>query len=383
MAKRGRAMGARVARRVAEARDHAHRHRPWKIPLAAAVAIVAVLVGAAAAILLIQPVPQAPLPVVEQATAESSQTFASDGQQPRALAAEAVEAVPATGSVEVEVPDVVGKHLSTAEMVLDVAGFKTVTRVAEVAQDGLPPNTIIDQTPDEGTRLMHGDCITVTYNPAGAPPVESRPVVVIDPGHQARPDLMPEAVGPGSTETKEKVRAGATGVATHIPEYQEALAISLKLRDRLEAAGIETIMIRTTDNVNISNSQRAIIGNDAQADLVVRVHLDSSSDSSVRGISTLYPAGNSWCRPIEASSRRAAAMVEAQVVHATGAARRGLFPRGDIASFNWSTRPTIIVECAFLSNPLDDRLVATAAYQDRLAAGISAGVLEYLAVQSR
>ena len=49
-----------------------------------------------------------------------------------------------------------------------------------------------------------------------------------------------------------------------------------------------------------------------------------------------------------------------------------------MAGFNWSTVPALIVECGFMSNPVEDRLLASDAYQDRLADGIAAGVLEYL-----
>ena len=142
-------------------------------------------------------------------------------------------------------------------------------------------------------------------------------------------------------------------------------------------------MIRTTNDVDITNMQRAIIGNDAKADLVVRIHLDSSTNSSVHGISTLYPSGNSWCAPIEAMSKKAAGLVQTAVTGATGAASRGLSPRSDMTGFNWSTRPTIIVECGFMSNSTEDRNCARPDYQDKIAGGISAGVLKYLGASNQ
>lgn len=283
-----------------------------------------------------------------------------------------------TSSVEVEVPNVVGKSITAAETLIQAAGFKTQTRVADKATPGVAPDTVVSQWPNAGLRLQPGKRVVITYQPqASAITNANQPVVVIDPGHQAKANLGLEPIGPGSKQMKTMVAGGATGVSTGIPEYKQALAISLKLRDELQAEGVKVVMVRVTNDVNITNAQRAKIGNDAKADLVVRVHLDSATNSSVHGISALYPAGNSWCAPIEASSKKAAGYVEDAVTGATGATKRGLFGRSDMTGFNWSTRPTIIVECGFMSNADEDRRCASPAYQGKIAAGICTGVLKY------
>jgi N-acetylmuramoyl-L-alanine amidase len=174
------------------------------------------------------------------------------------------------------------------------------------------------------------------------------------------------------------VAGGATGVATHIPEYKETLAISLKLRDVLIAKGVKVVMVRTTNDVDIPNSKRAAIGNDAKADLVVRIHLNGSNDDSVHGIMTLYPDGNPWVTPIAAASKKAAEAIQSGVLSATGAASQGISGSSIMAGFNYSKRPSIIVECGYLSNAAEDRLVATEAYQQKIADGIATGVMSYL-----
>jgi N-acetylmuramoyl-L-alanine amidase len=163
-----------------------------------------------------------------------------------------------------------------------------------------------------------------------------------------------------------------------VPEYRRTLEVSLKLQALLQQAGVRVVMVRTANNVNVANSERAKIGNREKADLTIRVHFDSNAKSSVKGISTLYPSGNKWCAPIEAPSKRAAQIVQAAVTKATGAPSRGVVGRSDMTGFNWSTVPTIIVENGFLSNPDEDKLVATTAYQNQLAAGLAAGVMQYL-----
>jgi N-acetylmuramoyl-L-alanine amidase len=210
------------------------------------------------------------------------------------------------------------------------------------------------------------------------PPDPTAPVVCIDPGHQARANLAPEPIGPGSATTKPKVAGGTTGVVTHVPEYRFALLVSLRVKARLEARGVRVVMTRVSDDVDISNAQRAQLANSVGARLLLRIHADGSTNHSVHGISTLYPTGNWWVAPIEAPSLRAAQTIHAGVVGATGAADRGLSGRGDMTGFNWSTVPAVIVESGFMTNSAEDRALNSEAYQERLAAGIAAGVLAYL-----
>jgi N-acetylmuramoyl-L-alanine amidase len=387
MARRGRSTPTRGAHRSAGTGAGATpgnvHPRPWKIPLIATLAIVAVLAAGAYAVIQLAPQAQSNmLNAGDRSLLPAGSLAASDGV-PTTATLDASGTLAATSTIEVELPDVVGKSMLTAETLLQAAGFVTVTRVATQARPGVAPDTIVAQNPSAGTRLKPGDTVMITYNPrsdaaAAAAAGAVQPVVVIDPGHQQTADVTLEPIGPGSATKKEKVKGGATGVDTKIPEYKQTLAISLKLRDSLQASGIKVVMIRTTPNVNIANSQRAIIGNKAGAALVIRVHCDSSGDTAVAGLSTLYPAGNAWTKPIEVASKRAATLVQAATVKATGAKNRGLFPRSDMSGFNYSTVPTIIVECGFMSNAAEDRLIADAGYQDKLAAGMAAGVLGFL-----
>ena len=112
-------------------------------------------------------------------------------------------------------------------------------------------------------------------------------VICIDPGHQTRGNSAKEPIGPGATETKAKVTGGATGVATGQTEYQLNLDVSLKLRDALESKGYTVIMTRTTNNVDMSNSERAKIANDANAAAFIRIHANSIDSSSVKGVLTM------------------------------------------------------------------------------------------------
>jgi len=129
--------------------------------------------------------------------------------------------------------------------------------------------------------------------------------------------------------------------------------------------------------VNIPNSQRAAFANAHHANLFLRVHCDSGP-SGMTGFLTLVPGRNKWTGPIVAASARAGKDVQAAAVAATGANSRGISQRTDLSGFNWSKVPAVLVECGMMSNPGEDRKLASSSYQDKLAAGISAGVLRYL-----
>ena len=206
-------------------------------------------------------------------------------------------------------------------------------------------------------------------------------VIAIDAGHQLHGDSSLEPIGPGSKTRKPKVAGGATGTSTHQSESSVNLAVALKLRDALKAKGATVVMVRTKQNVNISNSKRAKMANAAHALLFIRLHCDGSTDHSQHGLSTLVPGSNKWTKSIVSESGLAGSHINNAVIAATGAKNRGVVKRSDLSGFNWSTVPTVLVEMGFLSNVAEDKLLATSAYQTKLATGLAAGITAYL--QSR
>jgi N-acetylmuramoyl-L-alanine amidase len=204
--------------------------------------------------------------------------------------------------------------------------------------------------------------------------------VVIDPGHDARPNLATEPIGPGSRTRKIADGGGARGAVTGTPEAVVVLDVSLRLRRLLLAAGLRVVMTRTrTAGVSLGNVARARIANRAGASLFLRVHADASTDRSTHGTHTLYPAlRRGWTDDIHAASRRAAEAVQRAVVGRLGSRNLGTRPRSDLTGFNWADVPSVLVELGFLTNPREDRLLATAAYRQRAARGMCEGALRFL-----
>jgi N-acetylmuramoyl-L-alanine amidase len=207
----------------------------------------------------------------------------------------------------------------------------------------------------------------------------SAKIVVVDPGHQARGNYDEEPIGPGSSITKPKVSSGTAGVVTGIDESELNLAVSLMLRDELEARGVRVIMTRTRQDVDISNIERTELANQVGADLFLRVHADGMDDSGAHGIHTLYPATiPGWTDDIAAASKRAAQLVQTALVSATGAYDRGLDPRDDMTGFNWSDVPVVIPEMGFMSNPAEDRLLAQDSYRRKLAVALAQAAAKFV-----
>jgi N-acetylmuramoyl-L-alanine amidase len=240
----------------------------------------------------------------------------------------------------------------------------------------LPPTTLPPTTLPPTTSTTHATTAT-TRPPSGL--ASSGLVVCIDPGHQAHGDSSLEPVGPGSSDMKAKVSDGTAGTVTGTPESQLVLAVSLKLRDALVSNGIKVVMTRTTQDVRLSNIERAEIANQAHAALFVRIHADGSEDGSVAGIHVLYPVSiKGWTDDIATASKQAATLAQRELIAATGAKDRGIDARSDMTGFNWSDVPVILPEIGFMSNAAEDRLLATPAYQDKIVAGLTRAILDFL-----
>jgi N-acetylmuramoyl-L-alanine amidase len=210
-------------------------------------------------------------------------------------------------------------------------------------------------------------------------------VVVIDPGHDERANLETEPIGPGSSTRKIKDGGGATGVVTGLREPVFTLKVALRLRTLLRRAGVQVVMTRTrTEGVSMGNVARARIANRAGADLFLRIHADGSTDRSIRGTHTLIPAlREGWTGDIYGRSRRAGRVVQRALVARLGSRDRGVNERSDITGFNWANVPAILVEVGFLSNPAEDRLLATASYRRKAARGLCEGTLRFLGLPVR
>lgn len=202
-------------------------------------------------------------------------------------------------------------------------------------------------------------------------------VVCIDPGHQKKANFQGEPVAPGSSNKKIKVSAGTAGVGTKKPEHVVNLEASLILKEQLISNGNKVIMTRETEEVDISNVERAEVANNANANLAIRIHCDSINNEGKTGATILIPSKKcEHTSTIYEDSNKFAEILK-EKLKCNDVKVNGIFERNDITGFNWSKVPVVILEMGFMSNYNEDRMLCNTEYQKKLMDCVSQAVDEY------
>ena len=206
-------------------------------------------------------------------------------------------------------------------------------------------------------------------------------IICIDPGHQTEEMTELEPIAPNSTEMKQMVTSGASGQWSGKTEYQVNLEVGLKLRDILESRGYKVIMTRETNDVTISNVERAKIANAANADIFVRVHCNDVEQSDVNGVLCYGPASDNQNMTTEVidNSQKLCELLRDSQCAVTGQKALNNLYQNDMTGINWAQMPVSIVEIGFMSNETEDQFIGSEEGQNQIAEGLANGIDAYFA----
>ena len=240
------------------------------------------------------------------------------------------------------------------------------------------PTVTLQSTPSAVPTVMQTATPTVrpTTRPT-TPPISDQLLsgmkICIDPGHQIKGNYEKELCAPWSDTLKSKCTSGTCGNFVGTDEYVINLQISLILRDKLVALGADVLMTREIHEVDISNKERAEMANQYGADITLRIHCNSADSAAAEGID-LYirdvgDGSSEYKQKSDKDYAIAKEMLE-YICNATGGKKRNVNRSDAYTGINWCENTCVIVECGFMSNDKEDRLLNTSDYQDKIAQGI-------------
>ncbi|MBR1987507.1 MAG: N-acetylmuramoyl-L-alanine amidase [Clostridia bacterium] len=187
-------------------------------------------------------------------------------------------------------------------------------------------------------------------------------VIVIDAGHGARD-------------------GGSVGQLGTI-EKDINLKYALKLKEKLTSAGYIVQMTRKTDDPlylkDASNKKQSdmkarmkIIKN-ANPNLLISIHMNSFSDKSVSGANTFYRKGDE-------SGKQVSDLIQMSLKKYCEA-KNSKGKVGDYYILNESYYTAVLIECGFLSNMEEERLLNTNEYLDKFTNAVCSGIMLYFGI---
>lgn len=264
----------------------------------------------------------------------------------------------------------------------------------KVNSDGTTrPQATASTPPVQKTPVIKPPVTNQPPQPGKPNKLNRQPVIMIDPGHGGED---PGATGPSGLHEKDVV-----------------LAIGREIKKILDSYGYKTYMTRNED-IFIPLGVRVAKARKLQADVFVSVHADAFTNPSAKGtgVYALSPKGaTSAAAKYLAQTQNAADSIGGVNYSTDKNVNNTLFDLTQTATINDSLKlgkdvlnqlsrinnlhkgsvdqanfavlkapdiPSILVETAFISNPIEERLLSSSDFRQKMANSIASGIKEYL-----
>jgi N-acetylmuramoyl-L-alanine amidase len=255
-------------------------------------------------------------------------------------------------------------EIGPSKIILELYGVQSNTNwITQLQSAKEVKNIYFNQTEDDVVRvtieLIHqqqwgysvgykGKALTIKVKQKPASLNIKKLVIAVDAGH-------------GGTNT------GATGIKTKLQEKNFTLEFALALQKYLKKKKVEVVMVRTKDT-SIDNKDRVLFLQEQKLDLLISLHLNSSSKTEVQGVSTYYK---------HIGYRNLTTSIYNRMLELD------LKEFGNIGNFNFALNaptdfPNCLVEIAFLSNEEDEQKIINPKFHKQVAKQIYLGIKDFL-----
>ena len=179
------------------------------------------------------------------------------------------------------------------------------------------------------------------------------------------------------------IDGGVVGRATKVKESDLNLQIAYRLKEVLEEKGFEVVLTRKTQGGLYGAPTKGFKRRDMQErkavierenpSYVISLHQNFYPSKSSRGAQVFYNS--------EYDTHKAFAeylQAELNGVYEKQGVKHRKVSKGDFYMLQCTQAPSALVECGFLSNALDEELLVSGAWQEKIAVAIASGVLRFL-----
>lgn len=250
------------------------------------------------------------------------------------------------------------------------SGSMVITVEGMEIEEEIPPAQVT--TPVYNNKEPHidyqdkNDISSGTVNNIPSVPA-GEPVIVLDAGH-------------GGSD------AGAVAEDENgnviLKESHANLAITMAVQKYLEAEGVNVVLTRSADvdmgaDENAALGARCSIANTINATYFVSIHNNSFFNGEATGTEILY-IDSDYVNEYGVSSKQLAQNILDPLCKATGLYNRGLKHSPTIYVLKYTNMPAVLIECAFVSNENDRKILMDQAKIDKMGYAIASGIIKTL-----